>query len=520
VLQAVSSSFASTASFVALAQTASYVVNAQTASFVATAQTASYVLNAVSSSFASTASYYGGSVVSASYATTASYVENAQTASYYNGSVVSASYALSSSYAVTASYAETASFSLATTENRILVINKSGATITKGMVVHLTGSSNSSDTPYVITASYESDSLSANTLGIASQTITFNSTGYVTTEGVLTGINVTGFVSGQVLYLGPTGSILGTAPQAPLHGVRLGQVVRDSPSNNGSIYVRIDNGYELGELHDILDTTTTSSYGDLLVRSGSVWTNSKQLTGSYAITGSLTATSFTGSLNGTASHALQAISASFASTASFVNPLNQTLVLTGSLNTYKSGSNVVAISGSTGVLFSVDDVVSGSLFTVWTGSTPILQVNSGLTTTITGSLSVSGGITGSLFGTASWANNATTASFVTLAQTASFVTTAQTASTVTVTDTTGCADTACVRISVDLECGELFVPNAFSPNNDQSNDVFRVKINPVCVKEMFLVVYDRWGEKMCCFKTRSKTKAVDFKLFRGTSFFF
>jgi hypothetical protein len=130
----------------------------------------------------------------------------------------------------------------------------------------------------------------------------------------------------------------------------------------------------------------------------------------------------------TASYVLNAVSSSFASTASYVNPLNQTLVLTGSFNTYKSGSNVVAVSGSTGVLFSVDDVVSGSLFTVWTGSTPILQVNSGLTTTITGSLSVSGGITGSLFGTASWANNATTASFVTLAQTASFVTLAQTAS--------------------------------------------------------------------------------------------
>ncbi len=189
------------------------------------------------------------------------------------------------------------------------------------MVVHLTGSSNSSDTPYVITASYESDGLSANTLGIASQTITFNSTGYVTTEGVLTGINVTGFASGQVLYLGPAGSIIGTAPQAPLHGVRLGQVVRDSPSNNGSIYVRIDNGYELGELHDTLDTTTTASYGDLLVRSGSVWTNSKQLTGSYAITGSLTATSFTGSLFGTASYATQAATASFvtlAQTASYV----------------------------------------------------------------------------------------------------------------------------------------------------------------------------------------------------------
>jgi hypothetical protein len=61
--QALSSSFASTASFVQTAQTASYVLNAvsssfaSTASFVQTAQTASYVLNAVSSSFASTASF-------------------------------------------------------------------------------------------------------------------------------------------------------------------------------------------------------------------------------------------------------------------------------------------------------------------------------------------------------------------------------------------------------------------------------------------------------------------------------
>ena len=209
-----------------------------------------------------------------------------------------------------AQYALTSSFSTATSENRILVINKSGATISKGMVVHLTGSNNSSDTPYVITASYQSDQLSANTLGVAAQSITTNSTGYITTEGVLTGIDVTGLVSGQLIYLGNAGSIVGTAPVAPLHSVRIGQVVRDSPSNNGAIYVRVDNGYELGELHDIVDNTTASSYGDLLVKSGSVWINSRQLTGSYGITGSLQATSFTGSLFGTASWATNALTAS------------------------------------------------------------------------------------------------------------------------------------------------------------------------------------------------------------------
>ena len=62
--------------------------------------------------------------------------------------------------------------------------------------------------------------------------------------------------------------------------------------------MRVDNGYELGELHDVVDTTTTSSYGDLLVKSGSVWTNSKQLTGSCGLTGSLNATSITGSFTG------------------------------------------------------------------------------------------------------------------------------------------------------------------------------------------------------------------------------
>lgn len=59
-----------------------------------------------------------------------------------------------------------------------------------------------------------------------------------------------------------------------------------------------------------------------------------------------------------------------------------------------------------------------------------------------------------------------------------------------------CADTACVRITVDIVCGELFIPNAFSPNNDGVNDVFRVKVNPDCVLEVQLYVYDRWGEKV------------------------
>jgi hypothetical protein len=92
----VSSSFAISAS---QAQTASYVVSSSFALSSSQAQTASYVLNTVSASYALSSSQ----AQTASYvitAQTASYVVTAQTASY----VLSASYALSSSQAQTASY--------------------------------------------------------------------------------------------------------------------------------------------------------------------------------------------------------------------------------------------------------------------------------------------------------------------------------------------------------------------------------------------------------------------------------
>lgn len=59
------------------ATTASYVLNSVSSSFATISATASYVLNAVSSSFSTnsmTASYYGGTVTSASFASTASFV--------------------------------------------------------------------------------------------------------------------------------------------------------------------------------------------------------------------------------------------------------------------------------------------------------------------------------------------------------------------------------------------------------------------------------------------------------------
>jgi gliding motility-associated-like protein len=66
----------------------------------------------------------------------------------------------------------------------------------------------------------------------------------------------------------------------------------------------------------------------------------------------------------------------------------------------------------------------------------------------------------------------------------------------------GCADTACVTIVVSgedcetnyLTAGSVYVPNAFTPNKDELNDVFKPVVN--CVHNYTFVVFDRWGEKL------------------------
>ncbi len=179
------------------------------------------------------------------------------------------------------------SMSFRTLQTDVYCKNMSGTQINKGTVVRITGAVG--DNPLIGVASLLTEGQSANTLGIATENIPNDSFGLVITEGVLTGVNTDGMTAGQLLFLGANGTFTTSYPVAPNHGVRLGEVLRVQ-QQQGSIYVRIDNGSELGEAHDVYDTTTNSSYGDLLVKSGSVWINSKNLNGDYTVTGSLTIT--------------------------------------------------------------------------------------------------------------------------------------------------------------------------------------------------------------------------------------
>ena len=169
------------------------------------------------------------------------------------------------------------------------VRNNTATTLNKGKLVKVSGSAGSSDVLYVTTASWENDLGSANTIGMVMQNISAGQNGYIILNGMLTGIDTTGFNAGDMLYLSSSGDYTNIKPGVPYHEVRLGHVGR-AQTNNGSAFIRIQNGYELDELHDVY--APSASHGDLLMKSGSngngsQWINTKQLTGSYGLTGSL-----------------------------------------------------------------------------------------------------------------------------------------------------------------------------------------------------------------------------------------
>ncbi|MBL7818728.1 MAG: gliding motility-associated C-terminal domain-containing protein [Saprospiraceae bacterium] len=76
---------------------------------------------------------------------------------------------------------------------------------------------------------------------------------------------------------------------------------------------------------------------------------------------------------------------------------------------------------------------------------------------------------------------------------------------VTVTDSFGCQDTAQVQLRVLVpECAEpyVFIPRAFSPNGDGTNE--KVFVRGDYLTSMEFVIYNRWGEQVFVTKDRNE----------------
>ena len=152
------------------------------------------------------------------------------------------------------------------------VYNKTGATLTKGTVVYINGGQG--NLPSVTKALATGDSTSAQTYGIVRNDITNNNNGYVVVAGRISDLDTQAYTEGTQLYLSPTtaGTFTSTKPYAPNHLVYVGIVVRAHPTQ-GVVEVKIQNGYEMDELHNVAAQTPSNNDGLFWEASTSLWKN-------------------------------------------------------------------------------------------------------------------------------------------------------------------------------------------------------------------------------------------------------
>jgi len=133
---------------------------------------------------------------------------------------------------------------------------KLGENISKGQAVYVTSADGTN--MIVMKASNASEGTSSKTLGLLETGGVTNDQVYVVTEGLLAGLDTSTASAGDSVWLGTGGNLifgLANKPYAPAHMVFLGVVTRVQ-QNNGEIFVKVQNGFELQELHNVQITTT------------------------------------------------------------------------------------------------------------------------------------------------------------------------------------------------------------------------------------------------------------------------
>ena len=353
-----SASYASTASYVQTAQTASYVTTAQTASYVTTAQTASYVLNAVS----------------ASYATTASYVANASSFPYTGSALITGSLGVTGSISTTSN--------LTATEITASSGNVRVDTFFKGFLLpqygyigngFATGFPGSSDS-YM---SWDDGSITTNVAGTGKNiSLVRSGAQRILLSNTDAKIYINANESGGAISIRQQDTNALTVLYAATDGyyVSIGFPYQSESLASGSLHVRNKSGKNAAIVAEGA-TTGSTQYTFRAYNSASVDLFSIRddgyitLSGSIAITGSITGSITSASYASTASYVTTAQTASYVATASWAN-----------------------------------NAVTASYVT-------LAQTASYVTTAQTASY-ITTAQTASYVATASWANNAITASYI------------------------------------------------------------------------------------------------------------
>ncbi len=154
----------------------------------------------------------------------------------------------------------------------VLVKSSDNTQRLEGRAVYVTGSDGVNK--LVAYAQANNETSSSKTLAVMTETISGGTKGFATTFGLVRGLDTNALTEGAAVWLSPSvpGGLTSTRPTPPNHAVFIGYCVRRN-QNNGVLFVNIQNGYELNELHNVSLSNPTDGQSLVYDSTSNLWVN-------------------------------------------------------------------------------------------------------------------------------------------------------------------------------------------------------------------------------------------------------
>lgn len=152
--------------------------------------------------------------------------------------------------------------------------NKTGAPLTNGTAVYVNGAQGQRPT---VAKALATATPSDRTIGLCTANIANNATGYVSTAGLVRGLDTSAWIEGTELFVSTTvaGALTSTRPTAPDHAIIIG-IVTYQHAVHGTIQVKVHTGGTLAYLHDVKITSIANKDAMRYVSTNSRWENTDQ----------------------------------------------------------------------------------------------------------------------------------------------------------------------------------------------------------------------------------------------------